>query len=208
MLCSLQEGFGLPLLEATAWKKPLIARRLNNVFPDLSKLGFEFPQVYDELWIDTALFDERAELERQKGMFSGWKMELPPAYRKLAGKKDWRRWERGRCLMPFSRLSLEGQLETLSNRADTSWALCAPFNPLLRQWRILASKGLLRHTPWRASATERLCAEVYAERFASILRKKTGAVSSAKAALRIQDGFVAERLRPENQYPLLWSRCE
>src|SRR5690606_14151715 len=52
LLTSVQEGFGLTYLEAAAAGRPLLARRLPNVFPDLRRLGFRFPQAYDEVLVD------------------------------------------------------------------------------------------------------------------------------------------------------------
>ncbi|MBI4324159.1 MAG: glycosyltransferase, partial [Chloroflexi bacterium] len=49
LLTSLQEGFGLPYLEAAAARRPLIARLLANVAPDLAQFGFRFPQSYQEI---------------------------------------------------------------------------------------------------------------------------------------------------------------
>ena len=45
MLTSAQEGFGLPYLEAAALRKPLIARHLPNVVPDLLELGFSLSAI-------------------------------------------------------------------------------------------------------------------------------------------------------------------
>src|SRR5213075_2873742 len=49
LLTSIQEGFGLATLEAAAARRPLIARALPNVAPDLRRFGFRFPQCYPEL---------------------------------------------------------------------------------------------------------------------------------------------------------------
>jgi glycosyltransferase involved in cell wall biosynthesis len=57
LLTSIQEGFGLPYLEAAAAGRPLIARRLPNIAPDLRLFGFRFPQSYDEVRVSTDCFD-------------------------------------------------------------------------------------------------------------------------------------------------------
>ena len=77
LLTSIQEGFGLPYLEATAARRPLIARHLPNIAPDLARFGFRFPQVYDELLIEPSLFDWDVEQRRQRVLFAKWKRQLP-----------------------------------------------------------------------------------------------------------------------------------
>ena len=57
ILTSIQEGFGLPYLEAAASRRPLIARAIPNIAPDLEQFGFRFPQYYEE-------DSDRAELVR------------------------------------------------------------------------------------------------------------------------------------------------
>jgi hypothetical protein len=51
LLTSIQEGFGLPYVEAAAAGRPLIARHLPNIAPDLHKFGFRLPQAYDEILV-------------------------------------------------------------------------------------------------------------------------------------------------------------
>ncbi len=59
VMTSAQEGFGLPYLEAVAARIPLIARRLPNVVPDLESFGFRLPWLYDEVWVDPAMLNEK-----------------------------------------------------------------------------------------------------------------------------------------------------
>ena len=59
MLTSIQEGFGLPFLEAAAAGRALIARKLPNVAPDLEQFGFRFPQYYDEVLVPPTLASGR-----------------------------------------------------------------------------------------------------------------------------------------------------
>ena len=86
LLTSLQEGFGLPYLEAAAARRPLVARELPNIAPDLAKFGFKFPQCYREVRVDPSLFDWRGERERQARLFAEWKSLMPRAAARLAGK--------------------------------------------------------------------------------------------------------------------------
>ena len=86
LLTSIQGGFGLPVLEAAAAGRPLIARRLPNVEPDLGKFGFRFPQSYDEIHIASGLFDWIAEVHRQTDLFRQWLRQMPRASRSMAGQ--------------------------------------------------------------------------------------------------------------------------
>jgi len=86
LLTSLQEGFGLSYVETAALRRPLVARALPNIAPDLAKFGFRFPQSYREIQVDPALFDWSRERERQSRSFSEWKSLMPSAAAKLAGK--------------------------------------------------------------------------------------------------------------------------
>ncbi len=89
VMTSVQEGFGLPYLEAAAAGKPLVARRLPNVMPDLEGWGFRFPQSYDEVWIAAELVDLEAEAKRQGAVFSRWREGLPEEVRELAEAPRW-----------------------------------------------------------------------------------------------------------------------
>jgi len=86
MLTSVQEGFGLPYLEAVAAERPLIARRIPNISPDLDEFGFRFPYAYTDILIDPSLFNWATEHERQMNLFLGWKSQLPRPCRVRAGK--------------------------------------------------------------------------------------------------------------------------
>src|SRR5262249_44717796 len=130
LLTSIQEGFGLPSLEAAAAGRPVIARRLPNVAPDFAALGFRFAQSYDELLIHPDLFDWENERQRQQRAFARWAARLPAGWRQWAGPADL--LDRGgRSPVPLSRLTLAGQLEVLAHPAPHSWRLCAPLNPFL-----------------------------------------------------------------------------
>lgn len=202
---SLQEGFGLPFIEAAAHGIPLLGRRLQNVLPDLEKLGFEFPQLYDEIWIDSSLYDHPAEQTRIRGCHGKWREQLPMEYRRLAQTPAWSCERGGRLLTPFSRLSLNAQLEVLSHSPEYSWSLCAPFNPDLRRWRVLAARGALKCSPWRKAHAQALSPDAYGERFASLLRRRRPNAISDRLAGEIQESLIRDRLGAENQYPLLWS---
>jgi glycosyltransferase involved in cell wall biosynthesis len=50
LLTSIQEGFGLPYLEAAAARRPLVARALPNIAPDCASSGFAFPSATPRSW--------------------------------------------------------------------------------------------------------------------------------------------------------------
>ena len=200
LLTSLQEGFGLPNLEAAAAGRPLLVRTLSNIAPDLAEFGFRFPQAYDEIWIDRGLFDERAETARQTLSWRSWKARLPRACRALACPPPW--WEAG--AVPFSRLTLMAQLEVLAHPAEETWARCLRLNPQLARWRRQASEGTLKVSRWPRKASAWLGAEAYGRAFARLLDTVPQTVKPGIPA-RISEEFFRAKLAGENQYPMLWS---
>jgi len=200
LLTSLQEGFGLPNLEAAAAGRPLLVRTLSNIAPDLAEFGFRFPQAYDEIWIDRGLFDERAETERQKRSWRSWKARLPRVWRPLASPPPW--WNAG--AVPFSRLTLRAQLEVLAHPAEETWARCLRLNPRLARWRRQASEGTLKVSPWPRNASAWLGMEAYGRTFARLLDTVPQTVAPGTPA-RISEEFLQAKLAGENQYPMLWN---
>jgi hypothetical protein len=205
MFTSIQEGFGLPSLEAAAARRPLIARRLPNIAPDLARFGFRFPQSYDELLVSPHLFDWRAEVARQVRLFREWLEQLPRPCRQWAGGPVVLATRHAPRPVSLSRLTLTAQLEVLARPSEESWALCAPLNPFLRPWRALAARGALRVTPWPRTAARWLGGPAYARRLARLLEAVSGAKLNPLAARNAQRQFLAERLSASNLYPLLWS---
>jgi hypothetical protein len=133
LMTSLQEGFGLPYLEAAVARRPLICRELGNIGPDLRRFGFRFPQAYREIWIDPALFDAKTERDRQAALFRKWRSGLPVACRRwvgapafLDGGREWRP-----RAVPLSRLTLTAQLEVLAQPIEKSWSAACGANPWL-----------------------------------------------------------------------------
>ena len=204
MLTSLQEGFGLPFIEAAVADRPLIARKLPGVAPDLARLGFRFPQSYDEILVTPSLFDWKAEVKRQTLRFRAWKMQLPRDCRRLAGVPVVLTVARHPQPVPFSRLTLAAQLEVLAAPLDDSWQLCAPLNPLLVEWRRFALKSRLQLTPWPRRADEWLSGPAFAARLARIAARGLGAKPRHGSGLAAQRQFIREKLGAENLFPLLW----
>lgn len=206
MLTSIQEGFGLPYLEAAATRRPLIARAIPNIAPDLEQFGFKFPQCYGEVLVPAELFDWPAEVQRQTRLFAAWKNRLPRTCRSLAGEPAVLRHGARPAPVPFSRLTLTAQLEVLAHPARESWERCAPLNPFLVAWRKRASAGRLQVTPWPSTADGWLSGPAYARRWAEALAGKARKVPDARNAFAAQQDFIACKLGAEYLYPLLWEK--
>jgi glycosyltransferase involved in cell wall biosynthesis len=206
MLTSIQEGFGLPYLEAAAAGRPLIARRLPNIAPDLEQFGFRFPQYYDEVMVAPTLFDWRNEIQRQTKLFRAWKSRLPrECHRSASGSLVMEAGSDPEAV-PFSRLTLTAQLEVLAKPTERSWELCAPLNPFLAEWKKRACREQLKVTPWPDQAGQWLGGPAYARRFAEIVRRTTPSTTNPSAGASAQAQFIHERLDIENVFPLLWAR--
>ena len=203
MLTSIQEGFGLPYLEAAASNRPLIARSIPNIAPDLDQFGFRFPQCYAEILIATQLFDWQAERRRQDRMFERWRNLLPTAVRSLTGCPALLAAMPEQPI-PFSQLTLTAQLEVLAHPARESWKACAPLNPFLEQWRQRAAGARLRVTPWPTTANRWLSGVAYARRFFDALNLPARR-SQPFDPLELQGRFIASKLTAANLFPLLWS---
>jgi hypothetical protein len=204
LLTSVQEGFGLPYLEAAAAQRPLIARRLPNIAPDLDRFGFRFPQAYDEILIAPNLFDWQAELARQQKRFKTWQTSMPASVRGLVSKPLLLATNRPH-VVPFSRLTLPAQLEILARPARETWEACAPLNPFLETWQRLAATGKLRRTPWPRTAKAWLGGEAYAQRFFNAVNLKSDSYSAGFTPMKVQTDFMEAKLASHNLYPLLWS---
>lgn len=202
---SIQEGFGLPQVEAAAARLPAIVRRVPQVAPDLAALGFRFPQGYDEVLVAPDLFDWPAEMRRQAQAFRAWCRHLPRSLSPLATAPALLMHPHQPRPAPFSRLTLAAQLEVLRHSAAESWSCCAPLNPFLRRWRERAALGQLATTAWPQRAATPLSPRSYARRLAAIAdiphRPPAGAVRGVAA----QHDFIRARLGAAEMFPLLWS---
>lgn len=203
LFTSIQEGFGLPYLEAAAAGRPLIARRLPNIMPDLTLFGFRFPQAYDEILIAPDLFDWRTEQNRQARAFREWRNGMPAPARKLAADPPILALDPQP--LPFSRLTLAAQVEVLAKPAEESWAASHPFNPFLPTWRQRTAANALGVTRWPAQAERWLSGEAYAHRFHDALKLASAPSNRPVSAADLQADFIRDRLSVPNLYPLLWS---
>jgi hypothetical protein len=205
LLTSLQEGFGLTYLEAAAARRPLVARELPNIAPDLAKFGFTFPQCYREVRVDPALFDWHGERQRQTRWFAEWKSLMPSAAASLAGKPAMLAAGEEPCPVPFSRLTLTAQLEVLAQPVEQSWERCLPLNPFLNKWRERAAAGTLESSPWPPGAARWLGGRAYARRFLALVPPLLSRASRAGASQAAQAEFLRLKLGAQNVYPLLWN---
>lgn len=205
LLTSLLEGFGLPYLEAAAARRPLLARALPNIAPDLRRFGFRFPQQYGDVRIPPELFDWRAERARQARRFRAWQHGLPAPYRRLAEPPALLQAEAPEPVA-FSRLTLPAQLEVLRHPPEASWAAALPLNPTLAGWRERAAAGRLAVSAWPAGAVRWLGGPAYARRLLRAWRAaRRGPKEPVVNAVGCQEHCVGARLRADLQYPLLWS---
>jgi glycosyltransferase involved in cell wall biosynthesis len=204
MLTSIQEGFGLPFIEAAAAGRPLIARAVPNVMPDLHHLGFRLPHVYAETWVHPDLIPWDSERERQARLFAAFRAQLPSAARSHLERPMLLSMGSMRGPLPFSRLTMTGQLEVLAQPTEKSWALCAPLNPWLEHWREQAVTGKLRAIPWPANTEKTMGCTAFALRLQRLLREEAPA-PKAKASVVAQTELMSLKLKTEWQFPLLWS---
>ncbi len=205
LLTSIQEGFGLPYLEAAAARRPLIARRLPNIAPDLHTFGFRFPQQYDEILVSPDLFDWQAERQRQQRLLIKWRATLPRSIHS-SDLKPALLAAGSPAPVPFSRLTLTAQLETLAQPLNTSWEACAVLNPFLRRWKQEASTQSLQPVEWPESASHWLSGEAYAAQFFKAMAPNPPRKDATDVPQQTQREFMAAKLAPANLYPLLWAK--
>lgn len=204
IITSILEGFGLPFLEAAAAQRPLIARELPNIAPDLHQFGFRFPQQYPEVWIPTGLFDWKAEFSRQLKRYRVRQQHLPAPCRRMAALPALLSNAKP-APIPFSRLTLTAQLEVLEHPADQTFAASADLNPFLAPWHHLAQQGRLKVTPWPRNVDRWLGGKAYAERFAKAMASAQSEIPPPDHGQEARERFVASRLDSNHQFPLLWS---
>lgn len=204
LLTSLIEGFGLPYIEAAAAHRPLIARALGNVVPDLRHLGLRLPYLYDEAWIDPSLFDLAAERRRQARWFAQLKARIPGQWSDRLTESAIHAGVHGREPVAFSRLSLAAQLEVLQSPAEHSWRCCLPYNPMLATWVERARAGRLRPAALGGRAERDLSVETFGRRWVQLVNRDTPAPDGG-AGTRAQAALIRSKLQSDNLYPLLTS---
>ena len=202
LLTSLQEGFGLPYLEAAVANRPLLARHLPNVLPDLISLGLDAPTTYGEVMVPLSLFHHGKEIARQRALWLQWRSRLPAEVRALAGEPLL--LAKTEELIPFSRLTFTAQEEVLARSSEDLQAALAPANPCLAQWRGL--EGALPPATLDESTKGALTAKAFATKFwEAVAAASTTAVPSAESSSQVMHSFLADRLGSGNLYPLLFA---
>lgn len=200
VLTSLQEGFGLPYVEAAAAERPLVARALPNVLPDLVSMGLRTPTTYDELRLPCDLFNARRERDHQRRLLEKWKLTMPAVVRPLVEEPLF--LAEPNDFVAFSRLSLTAQLEVLERSPEDLSAALAPLNAGLAAW----SGGELPRSELGGEAAAVLSPARFAENFrAAVARAQAMAATPDGAPERVLRGFLADRLRRGNLYPMLFS---
>jgi hypothetical protein len=186
---SVQEGFGMAFVEAAAAGTPLVARAIPSVMPDLAALGFEFPQLYQEILIPPGLFDAQAEAERQTLLGASARAALPPALQEIFPALQFD----ADGPVAFSRLSRRAQLEVLSHPSPTSWEMCKTWNPRLEDFL----KTPLKATPWPTASSR------YADEFLKIAASIPGGpIACAESARDAQMALTAKALEPNSIFPI------
>jgi glycosyltransferase involved in cell wall biosynthesis len=190
---SVQEGFGMGFVEAAAVGTPLIAKSIPSVMPDLSALGFEFPQLYDDLHIAPGLFDAVAESGRQAALADSARNSLPGPFQNLFRPL---RFD-PTSPIPFSRLTRRGQLEVLSQEVAKSWDMCKALNPCLEKWLY----ARLSHTPWPDRPVR--SPQEYAEEFLKIASSiPRSPIDCSLSASHAQMEFTRRALEPDSIFPI------
>lgn len=189
ILCSLQEGFGLAYLEAAALRRPLLCRKLPNIFPDLQDAGLSFPGAYDKLPVPTGSFDAHAEQERRRAALEHWMSAVPAAFRPCkAPAETLHDLCADGATVDFCRLSLDAQLEVIASAASPELpdsfpdALSSPAEWSLKDADILSSRQTIRRLDCSLAAC--------------------GAGTRADSAA-FQRALAAAFLTPEHFFPLL-----
>jgi hypothetical protein len=192
LLTSIQEGFGMGFVEAAAASTPLIARSLPHVMPDLNALGFHFPNLYDEIWIDASLIDVLAEKKRVQQIQSESQSNLPDILQQHFNPADLDFSQ----AVPFSRLTIQGQLEVLSHEPALSWAKCQNRNPILQKIKSYS----LQPTKWPTQQVQ--SADQYARNFLEIAGSLRYGKTSGNAE-KTQRNLIDRALNPDAFYPIL-----
>lgn len=118
---SLQEGFGLLFLDAAWTRHPLVCRRLPNVWPDLQRMGLDFPNAYEEVIVKLTREELRTETALHEQIFQALRIRLPEEWRHFVAPPPVKHSSGGNHI-PFSRLTLRTQLDVLLREINRSRA--------------------------------------------------------------------------------------
>lgn len=206
LLTSLQEGFGLPYIEAAQAECPLIARELPNIKDDLAKLGFKFKYYYKDIFIPPNLFVWKNEYARQYELFKQWTSLIPVSLRQYVNKNYILKNPESPAPVPFSQLTINAQLEVLSNPIPELQRQCLMFNPFLVKWKKLIQDSNLQNTTLPKKAISALDVTSFAKKFWEIVLKKNIDTLEPSLPSTTQLHFIKKKLSNESFYPLLWGQ--
>ncbi|MES2707423.1 MAG: hypothetical protein V4726_12570 [Verrucomicrobiota bacterium] len=199
VMTSLQEGFGLPWLEAAVLENPVISRRLPDAVENLGALGCRLSGTYDALPVPDGLFNPAAETARLQLRWARALSFLPDEFQGETGAGPPKHESRGGTVRgapapsfsgsvppDFGQLTLEGQLEVLAgNAADF------PLPP-----------GVQAQVPYWPCGSRR---DFWAERFLSPDFPEPLSVSAiSSASWKSQSAEVRHRFHYWRRHPLLW----
>lgn len=181
---SLFEGFGLPVVEAAALGAACLARR--EACPDgAAPVGV---QAYDEVCVPWEMGGHHAERARQESAWMRWRALLPLAVGSRLPEPPW--WH-GIGLVPFSRLTLQGQLGALGSCLDPDTAAAVlTLNPALTATPTRRPGGHSTAPPPPITLAAALTADALTP----------GTPPESADLTRLLD----DRLTWANHYPLLW----
>ncbi|MEI6280020.1 MAG: hypothetical protein WCQ16_11670 [Verrucomicrobiae bacterium] len=191
VMTSVQEGFGFPYLEGAGLGRPLVARCLPQIQPDLEVLGLHLPGLYDEVMIPPGLFDAASETLRQEDLRRRWLKNLPQPVRHLAGIPHFLKFPNNPA--PFSRLTLAAQLDVLSVPPDEAREVCFRENPALA--------GLASQPPPQPPQGSFLSPARCAARLLAIPFPPTPPTPAQTH--RVQSAIIRERLGSRFLFPIL-----
>ena len=197
VLTSVQEGFGVGFVEAAG--KPLIARALPDIMPDLAALGFQFPYLYDEVFIAPDLIDRKAERRRQTKLWKAWKDSLPNVWLPRAGQLPFLTLA-DQEPVPFSRLTLSAQLEVLAIEPEIAWKACKHLNPRLGDG-LNTGPDFLRKSPTSHGKLHN--AQAFADEWLRIAASISPSPAGLWAASEAQENLVGRALASSSLYPIL-----
>ncbi|MCX7871919.1 MAG: glycosyltransferase [Verrucomicrobiae bacterium] len=203
LLTSLQEGFGLSYIEAGLMKTPLIARMLVNLEEDFQKFGLKFPHKYKDILIHPDLFSWREESQRQRQIYESWVARLPLEFQRRAKLPEIVKAPYSPEPIPFSKLTLQAQLEVLSHPAPYSFEKCAGLNPSIGKMKKRTETGRLKPVEFLSFTVEALSLGKYSENFLKITNAKPKHVLDKQILMRVQNEFIRKKLSSEFIYPLL-----
>ena len=192
LLTSIQEGFGMGFVEAAAAGTPLIARSLPHVMQDLKAMGFDFPHLYDEVWIEPSLIDVASEKGRVEQIQRESRGNLPDLVQQhfKPAELDFSK------PAPFSRLTFQAQVDVLSHDPGSSWEICRKWNPVLDQLK----SGSIQPTNWSARRVQ--STDQYARKFLEIAGSSRSGTTSGDAE-KSQRHLIDRALNPDAFYPIL-----